>query len=71
MESVRVEVVEQELALSEDERVLLWRVDALERAGYDEEAAVALALRRDVDLHWAIELVARGCPHATAVRILL
>ncbi len=71
MESVRVEDVEKELALTEDERVLLWRVDVLKRAGYDEEAAAALALRREVDLHLATRLVAEGCPQATALRILL
>jgi len=71
VDAVHVEELEQELALSEDERVILWRVDMLERAGYDDEAAVTLALRRDVDLHLAVELVARGCPHATALRILI
>lgn len=71
MDAIHVDEVEHRLVLSEDERVLLWRVDMLERAGYDEEAAVALALRRDVDLHQALALVERGCPHHTAVRILL
>jgi len=71
VDAVHVEVLEQGLALSEDERVLLGRVDALERAGYAEEAAVAVALRRDIDLHRAVDLLARGCPQATALRILL
>lgn len=71
MEPVRVEELEEEIALTEEERVLLWRLDVLEQAGYDEEAAATLALRRDVDLHLAVALVARGCPPATALRILL
>lgn len=71
MDVVHVENVGEELVLGEEERVILWRVDVLEKAGYDEEAVVALALRRDIDLHRAVELIARGCPHGTALRILL
>ena len=56
---------------TEIERIERWRKDALERAGYPSEAAAALAARHDVDLHRAIELVQRGCPVETALRILL
>ena len=57
--------------LSEDERVLLWRAEELERGGYSPAAAGALAARRDVDLHMALELPRKGCSHNTALRILL
>lgn len=56
---------------TEDERVVSWRAEELIRAGYDEFDAIELALERGVDLHRAIELVRRGCPAETAVRILL
>lgn len=52
-------------------QVRRWRFDRLVEVGYEEQAASQLASRRDVDLHAAIELVVRGCPPATAVRILL
>ncbi len=55
----------------EAERVLAWRREELERAGYDMVAAGDLALRSDVDLHLAIALVRDGCPPETAARILL
>lgn len=51
--------------------VLVWRVLQLHRAGYDEDAVIALALAEEVDLHLAIDLRARGCPVETALRILL
>ena len=56
---------------AEDERVVNWRAEELIRAGFDEFDALDLALERHVDLHQAIELVRRGCPPATAARILL
>lgn len=60
------EVLETEL-----ERVERWRAEELLRAGYDPGAAVDLAMRPDVDLHGAIELLERGCPADLAVQILL
>jgi hypothetical protein len=56
---------------TESERIERWRVEELERAGYDRDDAVELAGRSYVDLHLAVELLERGCPPATAVRILL
>ena len=50
--------------------VTRWRVDQLLRAGYDGEAALVLALDRDVDLRAAVSLLERGCPVDTALRIL-
>jgi len=60
------EIVETEL-----ERVERWRADALVRAGYDAEAARALAARLDIDLHTATDLLERGCPAELAAQILL
>ena len=56
---------------TESERIERWRAEELERAGYDGADAVELAGRPDVDLHFAVELLERGCPAATALRILL
>jgi len=63
--------VEFEHRESEEERVIEWRATALIRAGYESGAAFELALRTDVDLHRAVDLVRRGCPPATAVRVLI
>ena len=56
---------------AEVERVLLWREEELERVGYEREAARDLAERTYVDLHLAMNLLRRGCPVDTALRILL
>jgi hypothetical protein len=56
---------------SESERITRWRAAELKRAGYDAEQAAQLAARLDVDLHVAVDLLERGCPAGTAVRILL
>lgn len=57
--------------ISEDAVVRRWRIEQLRRAGYPCPAAQKLAGRHDVDLHLAVELLARGCSSATACRILL
>jgi hypothetical protein len=51
--------------------VLEWRAQTLVRAGFDEAAAIDLAVSKHVDLHAAVRLVERGCPPETALRILL
>ena len=51
--------------------VVRWRFDRLVDAGYEPEAASQLAERVEVDLHAAVRLLRRGCPMATAVRILV
>jgi hypothetical protein len=56
---------------TESERIERWRVNELERAGYDHDVAVELAGISHVDLHFAVELLERGCPPATARQILL
>ncbi|HET9288344.1 MAG TPA: hypothetical protein VFO26_12395 [Gaiella sp.] len=45
-------------------------MERLLQAGYDAEAAIVLALDRDVDLHFAVSLLERGCPPDTALQIL-
>jgi hypothetical protein len=57
-------------AETETEKVERWRAEALEHAGYDAVAALELAVRPDVDLHRAIELLEHGCPPELAVQIL-
>ena len=57
--------------LTERERIEEWRREELERAGYPSDAAGELAVRHDIDLHGAVELVERGCPPEIATRILL
>jgi len=47
------------------------RAGELERAGYDLSAASVLAASSAVDLHFAIDLLSRGCPQDTAMQILL
>jgi hypothetical protein len=55
----------------EELSILAWRIAVLDRAGYDEGDAVLLAALKDVDLHFAVDLLERGCPPQTALRILL
>ena len=56
---------------AEERCVVRWRLDQLRQAGYDRRTALRIASRTDVDLHVATDLVARGCPVETAIRILL
>ena len=63
-----------ELEITEDteaDRVMRWRVEELHRAGYGQREAVKLAMRIDVDLHLAVDLLSNGCPPQTALEILL
>lgn len=52
------------------EAVTSWRVERLLAAGFDAEAALVLALDREVDLHLAVSLLERGCPPDLALQIL-
>jgi hypothetical protein len=56
---------------TEEQRIESWRMEALERAGYDRRAAAILACRKDVDLHQAMSLLKHGCSPELALRILL
>jgi hypothetical protein len=53
------------------EMIEAWRAEALERAGYGAAAAAEIAVRHDIDLHFATDLVERGCPADVALQILL
>jgi hypothetical protein len=59
------------VAEPEIEQVERWRLESLERAGYDVESAAVLAASHEVDLHLAVSLVEQGCPVAVALQILL
>jgi hypothetical protein len=61
----------QVLHSTEMDRIEQWRHEALERAGYDPEAAIVLAASHDVDLHDAVGLLERGCTVELALQILL
>jgi hypothetical protein len=64
--------VELELEVdAEVELVRGWRRAELERAGYSRVAAEQLAELSYVDLHLATNLLRRGCPAETALRILV
>jgi hypothetical protein len=54
-----------------NDEVLRWRFSQLLRAGYSPDQAVELACQRDVDLHRAVDLPARGCPTPLALQILI
>jgi len=60
-----------EFITDETELIEAWRVEALERAGYLPSEAAELAVRHDIDLHRAVDLMMRGCPSHLALQILL
>jgi hypothetical protein len=51
--------------------VRCWRLEELIRAGYSPHEALVLSGEAEVDLHLAVQLLARGCSTETALRILL
>ncbi len=55
----------------DEERVLVGRADVLARACDRGQAAVKPGLAGFVDVHRAVDLVARGCRPETALAILL
>ena len=67
------EAVVTEKALDEREEIqlLCWRLETLERAGYDYAEACLLAAAEYVNIHRALELLGMGCSPETAARILL
>jgi len=70
-EDAEMSATEIEFIDTEGEKVQRWRVEALERAGYEPTAAAVLAVRTDIDLHAATELIEQGCTPELALRILL
>ena len=67
METIELEIER----VSEAERVVKWRREELENAGYGRAAADLLSGLRYVDLHVATKLLRDGCPPSTALEILL
>jgi hypothetical protein len=63
--------VEATNVVDKEFQVISWRREQLVRAGYAAADATALAFDNAVDLHAAVNLLRRGCPSATALRILL
>lgn len=61
---------ETEVRTTEREIVERWRAEELERAGYGSDAAAELAMRNDIDLHLAVELLQKGCSAELALAIL-
>ena len=61
----------QERPEIEIELVEQWRAQSLLRVGYDSESAAVLAASHEVDLHYAMRLLERGCPLDLALQILL
>jgi hypothetical protein len=55
----------------EIDQVDRWRIETLQRAGYDREASTVLALSHEIDLHEAVRLLERGCSVEFALQILL
>ncbi len=64
------EMTEAPLNENEPARVESWRLHILLEAGYPVHLAERIA-GSEVDLHYAVELVTRGCDHVTAAEILL
>jgi len=70
-ETTILEPASRPAILDKRDQVLLWRIAQLDRAGYNGECAVELAMASNVDLHIATDLLEHGCPVETATRILL
>jgi hypothetical protein len=69
IESVNTADVEQREA--KEEEIFDWRFEQLLRVGYERHQARVLSQRLEVDLHQAVDLIGRGCPHDVALLILL
>jgi hypothetical protein len=67
MASIEIQTLEE----TESERIERWRAEELERAGYEPRSAAKIAVRHDIDLHLAVDLLGRGCPAELALKILL
>jgi hypothetical protein len=61
----------EQLEETEAVEVLRWRFDVLIRVGFGVEEAAVLAANVEIDLHAAEDLMRRGCPSETALRILV
>jgi hypothetical protein len=56
---------------TEPERVDDWRLKRLLDAGFPLTVASEIAIRPDIDLHRALQLIDRGCKPELAAEILL
>jgi hypothetical protein len=61
----------EELDAPQAEEVLRARFEVLVLAGFDPGNALLLASHVEIEVGSAIDLLARGCPPETAVRIIL
>jgi hypothetical protein len=66
MTAAEPQVVDREL-----ERIESWRLEKLEKAGYAQDDASLIAARHDIDLHFAVGLLEKGCDPVLAVKIVL
>ena len=66
MTAAEAQVVDPEL-----ERIESWRLEKLEKAGYAQDDAALIAARHDIDLHFAVGLLEKGCEPALAAKIVL
>ena len=65
-----VNILDAEWRQLDDELAIIrWRTQRLLRIGYELREAARLALSR-IDIHELEQLVGRGCPLETAVRIV-
>ena len=62
---------EMEIRDDTAELVEAWRAEQLEMAGYGAQTAAEIAMRQDIDLHVAIDLLSSGCSAELAAQILL
>ena len=56
---------------TEQQKILSWRIECLEKVGYEPQWASFLAKIPELDLKAACDLLASGCPHDTALKILV
>jgi hypothetical protein len=56
---------------TETTKVVRWRAERLERAGFPPALALELAGRVEIDVHRAIALIEHGCAPDVAAQILL
>lgn len=55
----------------EQAKTVSWREAELKRVGFTPLDASVVAIRRDIDLHDVLDLVAAGCAHRVAMDIVL
>ena len=61
----------EELEAPEVEAVLRWRFEEFIEVGFDVGSAMILASHVEIDLHEVTRLLERGCPHETAMQIVI